>query len=72
MAHDLLYSIGNGIKDNIQVYNIPKFDGFHERQQPPVLKDNIKEIEAFARVSQASPLTVPGQPRGATTRMSDD
>lgn len=42
--------LGNGIKDNIQVYNIPKFDGFHERQQPPVLEDNIKEIEAFARV----------------------
>lgn len=44
-------SIGNGIKDNIQVYNIPKFDGFHERHQPPVLEENIKEIEAFAKVS---------------------
>lgn len=42
--------LGNGIKDNIQVYNIPKFDGFHERQQPPVLEDNIKEIETFAKV----------------------
>ncbi|KUI67524.1 hypothetical protein VM1G_02583 [Cytospora mali] len=41
--------LGNGIKDNVQVYNIPKFDGFHERQQPPVLKDNIEEIERFAR-----------------------
>ncbi|KAJ3466699.1 hypothetical protein MRS44_004263 [Fusarium solani] len=41
--------IGNGIKDNIQVYNIPKFDGFHERHQPPVLGTNIKEIEAFSR-----------------------
>ncbi|KAJ4242707.1 hypothetical protein NW757_011933 [Fusarium falciforme] len=41
--------IGNGVKDNIQVYNIPKFDGFHERHQPPVLGANIKEIEAFSR-----------------------
>ncbi|KAJ4132594.1 hypothetical protein NW754_015411 [Fusarium falciforme] len=40
--------IGNGVKDNIQVYNIPKFDGFHERHQPPVLGANIKEIEAFS------------------------
>lgn len=32
------------------MYNIPKFDGFHERQQPPVLEDNIKEIETFAKV----------------------
>jgi isopenicillin N synthase-like dioxygenase len=32
------------------VYNIPKFDGFHERKQPPVLEDNITEIEAFSRV----------------------
>ncbi|KAF3769146.1 Clavaminate synthase-like protein [Cryphonectria parasitica EP155] len=41
--------LGNGIKDNIQVYNIPKFDGYHQRQQPPVLEDNIKEIERFSR-----------------------
>lgn len=39
------------MKDNVQVYNIPKFDGFHARQQPPVLEDNIEEIERFARVS---------------------
>ncbi|KAK4502915.1 hypothetical protein PRZ48_006342 [Zasmidium cellare] len=37
------------VKDNIQVYNLPKFDGYHERVQPPVLKDHIKEIEAFSR-----------------------
>ncbi|RAH47531.1 Clavaminate synthase-like protein [Aspergillus brunneoviolaceus CBS 621.78] len=41
--------LGNGIRDNIQVYNIPKFDGYHKRQQPPVLEDNIAEIEAFSR-----------------------
>ncbi|KAJ5899566.1 hypothetical protein N7495_004310 [Penicillium taxi] len=41
--------LGNGVKDNIEVYNIPKFDGFHERQQPPILSDHIEEIEAFSR-----------------------
>jgi isopenicillin N synthase-like dioxygenase len=41
--------IGNNVRDNIQVYNIPKFDGHHSREQPPILQDNIKEIEAFSR-----------------------
>ncbi|KAK6062870.1 flavonol synthase [Seiridium cupressi] len=41
--------IANGVNDNIQVYNIPKFDGFHERQQPPVLDNHIQEIESFSR-----------------------
>ncbi|KAJ5387665.1 iron/ascorbate family oxidoreductase [Penicillium cosmopolitanum] len=41
--------LGNGIKDNVQVYNIPKFDGYHQRQQPPVISENIAEIEAFSR-----------------------
>ncbi|KAI9732601.1 MAG: hypothetical protein M1834_003937 [Cirrosporium novae-zelandiae] len=37
------------IYDNVEVYNIPKFDGFHERKQPKVLQDHIDEIEAFQR-----------------------
>ncbi|PIA94103.1 hypothetical protein CB0940_07992 [Cercospora beticola] len=37
------------IRDNVEVYNIPKFDGFHHRAQPPVLQDHIKEIEMFSR-----------------------
>ncbi|KAJ5045714.1 hypothetical protein NUH16_002534 [Penicillium rubens] len=41
--------LGNSIKDNVQVYNIPKFDGHHDRPQPSVLAENIKEIEAFSR-----------------------
>jgi hypothetical protein len=40
----------DGIFDNIQVYNIPKFDGFHKRAQPKVLQNNIGEIEKFSRV----------------------
>lgn len=35
--------------DNVQVYNLPKFDGHHERAQPPVLQNHIKEIENFSR-----------------------
>ncbi|KAE8416794.1 hypothetical protein BDV36DRAFT_284314 [Aspergillus pseudocaelatus] len=42
-------ALGNGVKDNVQVYNIPKFDGYHQRQQPPVLGDHLEEIEAFSR-----------------------
>ncbi|KAF9892253.1 hypothetical protein FE257_002030 [Aspergillus nanangensis] len=41
--------LGNGIRDNVQVYNIPKFDGHHHRQQPAILQDHIAEIEAFSR-----------------------
>ncbi|KAK8253660.1 hypothetical protein IWZ00DRAFT_522793 [Phyllosticta capitalensis] len=39
----------DGIMDNIQVYNLPKFDGFHKRAQPAVLQENIAEIETFSR-----------------------
>ncbi|KAL5333326.1 hypothetical protein BJX70DRAFT_403668 [Aspergillus crustosus] len=41
--------LGNGIKDNVQVYNIPKFDGHHPRPQPGLLTKHIAEIEAFSR-----------------------
>ncbi|KAI5263146.1 Clavaminate synthase-like protein [Aureobasidium subglaciale] len=44
-----LRSLAPGITDNIQVYNIPKFDGHHERKHPAVLQDHIKEIETFSR-----------------------
>lgn len=41
--------LGNGIRDNVQVYNIPKFDGHHPRGQPDVLQKHIAAIEAFSR-----------------------
>jgi len=47
-----LREIVDGIHDNVQVYNIPKFDGFHQRNQPRTLQDNIEEIEKFSRVSR--------------------
>ncbi|KXT06777.1 hypothetical protein AC578_7320 [Pseudocercospora eumusae] len=44
-----LRQLTENIKDNVQVYNLPKFDGYHQRPQPSVLQDNIQEIEAFSR-----------------------
>lgn len=44
-----LRSLAPGVTDNIQVYNLPKFDGHHERQHPAVLQDHIDEIEKFSR-----------------------
>ncbi|RDL29936.1 putative 2og-fe oxygenase protein [Venustampulla echinocandica] len=43
-----LRTIGT-IKDNIEVYNIPKFDGYHPRTHPKVVEDHIQEIEKFSR-----------------------
>lgn len=37
------------IRDNIQIYNMPKFDGHHNRTHPAVLQDHIQKIEAFSR-----------------------
>ncbi|KAL4987848.1 iron/ascorbate family oxidoreductase [Aspergillus falconensis] len=48
--------LGNGIKDNIQVYKIPKFDGHHARSHPPILTAHIKEIEAFSSKSHTEVL----------------
>ncbi|KAF2140987.1 uncharacterized protein K452DRAFT_229479 [Aplosporella prunicola CBS 121167] len=44
-----LRQLTENVRDNIQVYNLPKFDGHHPREHPPVLRDHIKEIEAFSR-----------------------
>ncbi|KAK4561542.1 hypothetical protein LTR86_004860 [Recurvomyces mirabilis] len=44
-----LRALTETIRDNVQVYNLPKFDGYHKRAQPPVLQDNIAEIEDFSR-----------------------
>lgn len=44
-------TLSGGIKDKVEVYNIPKFDGFHPQEFPALIQDNIGEIERFARVS---------------------
>ncbi|EUC40523.1 hypothetical protein COCMIDRAFT_41158 [Bipolaris oryzae ATCC 44560] len=45
------------IKDNFQVYNIPKFDGYHARPQPQVLQDEIAQIEDFQRQCHTKVIT---------------
>ncbi|WWD19329.1 hypothetical protein CI109_103788 [Kwoniella shandongensis] len=42
-------ALGGNIRDRTEVYNIPKFDGYHPRDHPEVIKENIGEIEQFAR-----------------------
>lgn len=49
MTEFLAYRLTSTIRDNIQVYNLPKFDGHHKRAQPKVLQDHIAEIEVFSR-----------------------
>ncbi|WVW85281.1 hypothetical protein I302_107319 [Kwoniella bestiolae CBS 10118] len=41
--------LAGGVKDQTEVYNIPKFDGYHDRDHPDVIKANLGEIEEFAR-----------------------
>lgn len=44
--------LGNGVTDNIQRFKISKFNGEHQGLYPPILADNITEIEHFTRVSR--------------------
>ncbi|KAK5136869.1 hypothetical protein LTR08_001791 [Meristemomyces frigidus] len=44
-----LRQLKENVRDNVQVYNLPKFDGFHDRPQPPVLQEHITKIEDFSR-----------------------
>ncbi|KAH9907097.1 Clavaminate synthase-like protein [Epithele typhae] len=39
----------SGIRDRIEIYNIPKFDGFFTHNHPSIVQDNLAEIEEFAR-----------------------
>lgn len=38
-----------GIKDNTEIYNVPKFIPEYDREHPQVVKDHWDEIEHFAR-----------------------
>jgi len=44
-----LYSVKDEIKDNIEIYNIPKFTEKYHRDQPQLIKEHIKEIEQFSK-----------------------
>ncbi|GFZ52085.1 hypothetical protein JCM24511_09858 [Saitozyma sp. JCM 24511] len=41
--------VGGGLPDHVEVYNIPKFNGTRDRDHPELLKENLPEIETFAR-----------------------
>ncbi|KAK7040661.1 hypothetical protein VNI00_009567 [Paramarasmius palmivorus] len=38
-----------GLRDRLEMYNIPKFNGFFPQNHPQIIQDNIQEIEDFAR-----------------------
>jgi isopenicillin N synthase-like dioxygenase len=38
-----------GLRDRIEIYNIPKFNGDFPQTHPNVIQDNLPEIEEFAR-----------------------
>jgi len=39
----------SGLRDRVEIYNIPKFNGYFPQEHPAPVKDNIEEIEEFAR-----------------------
>ncbi len=41
--------IKNGVKDNTEIYNIPKFTPDYAREHPEVIKQHWEEIRYFAR-----------------------
>ncbi|KAJ3557665.1 hypothetical protein NM688_g1351 [Phlebia brevispora] len=41
----------SGIRDRVEIYNIPKFDGFFEHNHPAIVQDNLDEIEEFSKVA---------------------
>ncbi|KIY69772.1 Clavaminate synthase-like protein [Cylindrobasidium torrendii FP15055 ss-10] len=38
-----------GLRDRVEIYNIPKFNGDFKHNHPEILQNNIEEIEGFAR-----------------------
>ncbi|KAH8984782.1 Clavaminate synthase-like protein [Lactarius hatsudake] len=39
-----------GIRDRVEIYNIPKFNGDFKHNHPQLIRNNIEEIEQFARL----------------------
>ncbi|KAH9014763.1 Clavaminate synthase-like protein [Lactarius pseudohatsudake] len=39
-----------GIRDRVEIYNIPKFNGDFKHNHPALIQNNIEEIELFARL----------------------
>ena len=39
------------MRDQVEIYNIPKFTEHFEQKHPKIISDRIGEIEEFAKVS---------------------
>ncbi|KAI0950665.1 hypothetical protein AcW1_007916 [Taiwanofungus camphoratus] len=39
----------SGLRDRVEVYNIPKFNGDFKHEHPLIIQENLEEIEEFAR-----------------------
>ncbi|KAJ7279959.1 Clavaminate synthase-like protein [Mycena rebaudengoi] len=52
-AGRIIVDRNTGLKDKVEVYNIPKFNGDFNHDHPSPIADNIAEIEQFVRELQA-------------------
>ncbi|KZO99487.1 Clavaminate synthase-like protein [Calocera viscosa TUFC12733] len=41
--------VASGLTDRVEVFNMPKFNGYFDQAYPQLIKDHIVEIEEFAR-----------------------
>ncbi|OSX57615.1 hypothetical protein POSPLADRAFT_1155992 [Postia placenta MAD-698-R-SB12] len=39
----------SGLRDRVEMYNIPKFDGYFPHEHPALIEEHIAEIEEFAK-----------------------
>ncbi|KAK0457092.1 Clavaminate synthase-like protein, partial [Desarmillaria tabescens] len=44
-----IINVDTGTRDRTEMYNIPKFNGYFPQVHPPVVAENLKEVEEFAR-----------------------
>ncbi|KZV79456.1 Clavaminate synthase-like protein, partial [Exidia glandulosa HHB12029] len=44
-----VYNPETGLRDRVEIYNMPKFNGDFKHNHPKIIQDNLPEIEAFAR-----------------------
>ena len=46
------------MRDQVEIYNIPKFTEHFEQKHPKIINDRIAEVEEFAKVSR--PILISG------------
>ncbi|KAI0791038.1 Clavaminate synthase-like protein [Abortiporus biennis] len=44
-----IYDAASGLRDRVEIYNIPKFNGDFPQNHPEIIQAHIQEIEEFAR-----------------------